>query len=64
MLPSEDTGYLNQLSQDQHPEYLWIGCSGSWVPAVQVIDQPPSQIFVHYNIVNVVVDSDVKHLSL
>ncbi|MDW7772573.1 MAG: carbonate dehydratase [Desulfobulbaceae bacterium] len=59
-----DPGFFQELSVQQNPEYLWIGCSDSRVPANQIVDMLPGQIFVHRNIANVVVHTDLNCLSV
>lgn len=59
-----DPNFFRDLSRQQNPEYLWIGCSDSRVPANQIVDMPPGQIFVHRNIANLVVHTDLNCLSV
>ena len=60
----DDPAYFNKLSQLQTPEFLWIGCSDSRVPANQITGTQPGEIFVHRNIANMVVNTDSNVLSV
>ena len=59
----EDPEFFTRLSQQQQPRYLWIGCSDSRVPANQIVALPPGEMFVHRNVANVVVHTDLNCLS-
>ncbi|MFT3700749.1 MAG: carbonic anhydrase [Agriterribacter sp.] len=61
---SSDTEYFNRLAHVQTPEFLWIGCSDSRVPANEITGTQPGEIFVHRNIANMVVHTDVNLLSV
>ena len=59
-----DPGFFENLSKGQAPEYLWIGCSDSRVPAESITGTEPGEMFVHRNIANMVVHSDMNMLSV
>lgn len=59
-----DSNYFNRLSKIQAPEFLWIGCSDSRVPANEITNTAPGEVFVHRNIANLVVPNDLNVLSV
>lgn len=60
----DDPAFFSRLSQQQNPDYLWIGCSDSRVPANQIISLPPGEVFVHRNVANLVHQNDLNVLSV
>ncbi|OGR05876.1 MAG: carbonic anhydrase [Deltaproteobacteria bacterium RIFOXYD12_FULL_50_9] len=62
-IKADDPEFFRKLSQQQSPSYLWIGCSDSRVPANQIVGLLPGELFVHRNVANVVVHTDLNCLS-
>ncbi|PZF72859.1 carbonic anhydrase [Taibaiella soli] len=59
-----DPDFFNKLAQDQNPDYLYIGCSDSRVPANEIMGLAPGEVFVHRNIANMVVSTDLNVMSV
>jgi len=59
-----DKGYFERLAKDQKPDFLWIGCADSRVPADEVTGTDPGEMFVHRNVANLVVHTDMNMLSV
>ena len=60
---AKDADFFKRLVNQQAPEYLWIGCADSRVPANEIVDLLPGELFVHRNVANVVVHTDLNCLS-
>lgn len=60
----QDPDFFAKLARQQSPEYLWIGCADSRVPANEIVDLLPGEIFVHRNIANLVIHTDLNCLSV
>ena len=63
-IKQEEPNFFKLLSEQQNPEYLWIGCSDSRVPANELLGMQPGEVFVHRNIANLVVHTDLNCLSV
>jgi carbonic anhydrase len=63
-IEAEHPGFFKTLAAQQSPEYLWIGCADSRVPANEIVGLLPGEIFVHRNVANVVVHTDLNCLSV
>jgi carbonic anhydrase len=61
---AEEPGFFAALAERQSPQYLWIGCADSRVPANQIVGLAPGEIFVHRNVANIVVHTDLNCLSV
>jgi carbonic anhydrase len=59
-----DAGFFKRLESQQAPEYLWIGCSDSRVPANEIVDLDPGELFVHRNVANLAPPQDANYLSV
>ncbi|MGI9088259.1 MAG: carbonate dehydratase [Chthoniobacterales bacterium] len=63
-ISQQDVDFFPKLARQQSPGYLWIGCSDSRVPANEIVDLMPGELFVHRNIANLVVHTDLNCLSV
>lgn len=63
-IKAENPAFFENLSEQQTPEYLWIGCADSRVPANQIVGLSPGELFVHRNVANLVVQTDLNCMSV
>jgi carbonic anhydrase len=63
-IKTKDPGFFERLAKNQNPEFLWIGCSDSRVPAETIVNAEPGEIFVHRNIANQIITTDFNSLSV
>jgi carbonic anhydrase len=63
-IKESDPDFFTKLSKQQNPEYLWIGCADSRVPATEIVGMMPGEIFVHRNIANLVIHTDLNCMSV
>ena len=63
-ITAKEPGFFEKLVGQQSPDYLWIGCADSRVPANEIVGLPPGELFVHRNVANVVVHTDLNCLSV
>jgi len=64
LMENQRPGFFKELAGQQHPEYLWIGCSDSRVPANEIVGLLPGELFVHRNIANLVLHTDLNCISV
>lgn len=63
-IAERDPHFFRELARQQTPEFLWIGCADSRVPANEIVDLPPGELFVHRNVANLVIHTDLNCLSV